>query len=145
MQKRYFFGAALAGLLAGIVNGIFGGAGGMLLIPALQRLTDIREDALFPMSVSVMLPVCLLSVWLASRAAPLPWADSAPYLLGSIGGGLLVGLFGRRIPTIWLHRIFGVMILWGGIRYLWGIFWWARRWDFCPGWVWAAGACCCFG
>ena len=119
MQKRYFYGAALAGLLAGIVNGIFGGAGGMLLIPALQKLTDIREDALFPMSVSVMLPVCLLSVWLASRAAPLPWADSAPYLLGSIGGGLLAGLFGRRIPTVWLHRIFGIMILWGGIRYLW--------------------------
>ncbi len=116
---HFQFGAALAGLLAGIVNGIFGGAGGMILIPTLQMLTDIQEDALFPMSVSVMLPVSLLSLWLAAGAAPLPWAEALPYLLGSVAGGVLVGLMGRRIPTVWLHRIFGIMILWGGIRYLW--------------------------
>ena len=119
MRKFKFFGAAAAGLGAGIVNGIFGGAGGMVLIPALQFLTDVKEDALFPMSVSVMLPVCLLSLWITAQSTPLPWLDALPYLLGSVAGGVLVGLFGRRIPTVWLHRLFGVMILWGGIRYLW--------------------------
>ena len=119
MRKFKFFGAATAGLLAGIVNGIFGGAGGMVLIPALQLLTDVEEDALFPMSVSVMLPVCLLSLWITAQRAPLPWPDAWPYLLGSVAGGILVGLFGRRILTVWLHRFFGVMTLWGGLRYLW--------------------------
>lgn len=115
----FAIGAAAAGLLAGIVNGIFGGAGGMVLIPALHLLTDIKEDALFPMSVSVMLPVCLLSLWLLSRTAVLPWTDARPYLLGSAAGGILVGLLEQRIPTLWLHRFFGILILWGGIRYLW--------------------------
>ena len=120
-KKHFQFctGAAVAGFLAGIVNGIFGGAGGMILIPALQILTNIKEDSLFPMSVSVMLPVCLLSLWLISRSAPRPWIDALPYLLGSVAGGVLVGLVGRQIPTLWLHRFFGIMILWGGIRYLW--------------------------
>ena len=86
---HFQFGAALAGLLAGIVNGIFGGAGGMILIPTLQMLTDIQEDALFPMSVSVMLPVSLLSLWLTSRTTSLPWAEALPYLLGSVAGGVL--------------------------------------------------------
>lgn len=114
-----FFGAALAGLLAGIVNGIFGGAGGMVLIPALGLWTDAEPESLFPLSVSVMLPVCLLSLWLTSHSAPLPWLDALPYLIGSALGGVLAGSFGRRIPTVWLHRIFGVMLLWGGVRYLW--------------------------
>ena len=112
-------GAAAAGLLAGVVNGIFGGAGGMVLIPALRLWSDVREDALFPMSVSVMLPVCLLSLGVSAAAAPLPGGDAWPYLAGSVIGGVLVGLLGKRSPTVWLHRIFGVMILWGGIRYLW--------------------------
>lgn len=117
-ERKHYWGAAAAGLLAGIVNGIFGGAGGMVLIPALQWLTDVREEALFPMSVSVMLPVCLLSLSISSRFSPLPWTDALPYLLGSVLGGVMVGLFGGRVPTLWLHRFFGVMILWGGIRYL---------------------------
>ena len=116
---NFQFGAALAGLLAGIVNGIFGGAGGMVLIPALGRWTDAAPGSIFPLSVSVMLPVCLLSLFLTSRTGPLPWADALPYLLGSTIGGVLAGVLGRRLPTLWLHRIFGVMLLWGGIRYLW--------------------------
>jgi len=112
-------GAALAGLVAGVVNGIFGGAGGMVLIPLLQLLDQVEEDALFPMSVGVMLPVCVLSLWIAGMAGPLPWADAMPYLAGSVIGGVLCGVVGKRIPTLWLHRLFGVMILWGGVRYLW--------------------------
>lgn len=121
-QKKQFpfsLGAALAGLLAGVVNGIFGGAGGMVLIPLLGLWTDVEPAALFPLSVSVMLPVCLLSLWLTSRTGPLPWAHALPYLLGSTIGGLLAGLFGKRIPVLWLHRIFGCLLLWGGVRYLW--------------------------
>ena len=119
MHKRTFWSAAAAGLLAGIVNGIFGGAGGMVLIPALGMWTDAEPESLFPLSVSVMLPVCVLSLWITSRSAPLPWEDVMRYLLGSVVGGILVGLFGKRIPTLWLHRIFGIMLLWGGVRYLW--------------------------
>lgn len=116
---NFQFGAILAGALAGLVNGIFGGAGGMVLIPALGLWTDAEPESLFPLSVSVMLPVCLLSLWLSARTAPLPWLDALPYLIGSTLGGILAGCFGRRIPTVWLHRIFGIMLLWGGVRYLW--------------------------
>lgn len=118
-HRKSQLGAATAGLAAGIINGIFGGAGGMVLIPALQFLTDIEEDALFPMSVSVMLPVCLVSLGISASNGSLPWKAALPYLLGSVLGGLGVGRLGRKIPTLWLHRLFGVMILWGGVRYLW--------------------------
>ena len=112
------FGSALAGLLAGLVNGIFGGAGGMVLIPALAKWTDAEPESVFPLSVSVMLPVCVLSLFLASRTSPLPWSHALLYLIGSTAGGVLAGHFGRKVPTLWLHRIFGAMLLWGGVRYL---------------------------
>ena len=118
-KSRQQAGSALAGFAAGCVNGIFGAAGGMVLIPVLQFLGKIEEDELFPMSVCVMLPVCVLSLCLSSPITALPWSDTLPYLIGGSLGGIAAGILGRKIPTLWLHRIFGAMILWGGIRYLW--------------------------
>lgn len=117
-NKRRYLGAGGAGLAAGTVNGIFGAAGGMILIPALQLISRVPEETLFPMSVSVMLPVSIVSLIMSSSGG-LPWADALPYLIGSVIGGVLAGAFGGKLPVVWLHRILGVMILWGGIRYLW--------------------------
>lgn len=115
--KEYFF-CALAGFCAGAVTGLFGAGGGMVLVPLLGLLTSIEEDSLFPASVAVILPVCLVCLFLRSRNGPLPWLEAVPYLFGSCGGGILAGLLGKRIPTAWLHRILGAFVLWGGIRYL---------------------------
>ena len=115
--KEYLF-CALAGALAGTVTGLFGAGGGMVLVPLLGALTEIEEDSLFPASVAVILPICLVCLFLRSRTGPLPWSEAFPYLLGSAAGGILAGLFGKRIPTVWLHRILGAFVLWGGIRYL---------------------------
>ena len=109
---------ALAGLCAGAVTGLFGAGGGMILVPVMRLLTNIEEDSLFPASVAVILPVCLMCLFLRSRTGPLPWQEALPYLIGSAAGGVLAGLFGKKIPTIWLHRILGAFVLWGGIRYL---------------------------
>lgn len=117
-EKKHLTGGAVSGLAAGTVNGLFGGGGGMLLIPGLKLLSRVDDQALFPMSVSVMLPVSLLSLVISAGHSPLPWADAWPYLAGSVAGGILVGFWGRKIPTLWLHRILGAMLLWGGVRYL---------------------------
>lgn len=115
--KQYVF-CALAGFGAGAVTGLFGAGGGMVLVPLLCMLTDIEEDAVFPASVSIILPICLVCLFFRSRTGPLPWRDAFPYLLGSCAGGILTGLLGNKIPTVWLHRLLGALVLWGGIRYL---------------------------
>ena len=108
----------LAGSAAGVVNGIFGAGGGMILIPLLTLLTDMDENELFPSSISIMLPMCLVSLSISSLYQPLPWQQALPYLIGSAAGGIVAGIWGKYIPTVWLHRILGALILWGGIRYL---------------------------
>ena len=117
-EKKHLAGAALAGLGAGILNGLFGGGGGLVLIPGLDQLAGVAEDRLFSTSVLVMLPVSLLTLLLSGPVPDLPWGPALPYLLGSAAGGILAGLSGRRIPVRWLHRILGIMLLWGGVRYL---------------------------
>lgn len=111
-------GLPLAGIAAGAVNGLFGAGGGMVLVPLLTYLTPIEEDQVFPSSVTIILPICLISLAFTIGQADIPWQTTAFYLLGSIAGGVLAGILAKKIPTLWLHRILGLLILWGGIRYL---------------------------
>ena len=118
MRTNTVICSALAGLCAGSVTGLFGAGGGMVLIPLLTALTDIEDRALFTTSLFIMLPVCLVSIVVGVYDGALPWKTALPYLYAGAAGGLLAGLFGKKIPTKWLHRGLGLMILWGGIRYL---------------------------
>lgn len=108
----------MAGALAGAVNGLFGAGGGMLLVPLLTMLTDLEDTAIFPASVSIILPICLVSLTVTGLTGEIAWSESFPYLIGSAAGGILAGFYGRKIPVIWLHRGLGLLILWGGFRYL---------------------------
>ena len=115
MKKRIFL--ILAGLIAGAVNGLIGAGGGMLLVPLLT-FCEIPEDKLFPTSVAIIFPICLVSLVIAPGLPNLPWNEALPYLLAAIPGGILAGLLDKKIPAKWLHRGLGILILWGGVRYL---------------------------
>lgn len=107
----------LCAICAGAVNGTLGAGGGMVLVPLLTWLARLEDDKVFPTSVSVILPICIVSL-LLSPSANLSFQKVLPYLLGSIAGGILCGFFGKKIPVKWLHRGLGVLMIWGGIRYL---------------------------
>lgn len=110
--------SSIAGLCAGSINGLFGAGGGMVLVPLLTGLTDLSDDEIFPTSVSIILPICLISLSFSWPEDGVNWFGTVPYLLGSGLGGIAAGIWGRKIPTKWLHRILGILILWGGLRYL---------------------------
>lgn len=117
MSFRKKYGLFLSGAGAGAVAGLFGAGGGMVLVPLLTALTDLEDREIFGASVSIILPICVVSLVLSPQ---LPSFSAAlPYLIGSAVGGLLSPYLNRKIPTLWLHRILGILILWGGIRYLW--------------------------
>lgn len=118
-MKRKYIGSALAGFCAGAVAGLFAAGGGMVLIPLLSLLTDLKGKELFASSLSVILPICLVALAVTAMHSPLPWSQALPYLFGSAAGGILAGIWGQKIPAKWLHRGLGALILWGGIRYLW--------------------------
>ena len=111
-------GAGVAGFGAGALNGLFGAGGGMVLIPLLSMLTEVEDQKMFGTSVSVLLPICIVSLLLSTGWEIFSLIQALPYLLGSTIGGVLAGILGKKIPSLWLHRVLGILILWGGIRYI---------------------------
>lgn len=118
MHLKKHLGSVLAGITAGAVNGLLGAGGGMVLVPLLVWLTELEDDEIFPASVCIILPICLVSLSLTLQWNTIPWNKILLYLAGSAIGGILAGFLGERIPTAWLHRLLGILILWGGVRYL---------------------------
>ena len=108
---------SIAGGAAGAVNGLFSAGGGLVLVPMLGKCEKLSEQERVPASIAIIAPVCIVSLLFSARWQLTFW-EILPYLLGSAVGGVAAGLWGRRIPTVWLHRFLGGMILWGGIRYL---------------------------
>ena len=108
----------LAGLAAGFVNGFFGAGGGMVLVPLLIWLVGLPDKLAFSSAISIILPLCVVSLVIYGRHDMLPLSDALPYLLGGAGGGVLAGLWFQKVPAKWLHLALGALILLGGVRLL---------------------------
>lgn len=110
--------AAVAGGVAGLANGFFGGGGGMLLVPLLVRKCGLSQRQAFATSVAVILPLCCLSVIIYFFRGGLDFVTALPYLVGGLIGGWIGGKVFRRVNMIWLRRAFALLILYGGVNAL---------------------------
>lgn len=109
---------ALCGAAAGIINGLFGAGGGMVLVPMLICFGKLEDKKAFASSLSIILPLSVISLLTYATKTNLPLIDAAPYLLGGIAGGLLGSRVFYKLPVSLLHKVFGGLIIWGGVRLL---------------------------
>lgn len=108
---------ALGGALSGAVNGLFGGGGGMVLVPWLAR-TGLKPKVAYATCVAIIWPLCLVSAVILLMQTPLDWPAALPYFLGGAVGGAVGGHLFRKVENCWLRRLFGAFLLYGGVRYL---------------------------
>lgn len=108
----------LSGTLGGLVNGLFGGGGGMVLVPLLTCWCGLEEKKAFATCVAVIFPFCVLSAIIYWLRGGLDFAAALPYLLGGLAGGWVGGRLMGRVSVVWLRRIFAAFLLYGGVRYL---------------------------
>ena len=108
----------LSGAAAGLVNGCFGGGGGMVMVPLLTRWCGLEQKQALATCVGVILPFCVLSAAIYVLQGGFDWLMALPYLIGGGIGGALGGLLFQKVSALWLRRIFALFLLYGGVRYL---------------------------
>ena len=106
----------LTGGLAGFINGFFGAGGGMVVVPLLIFLVGLKDKQAFSSAISIILPLSLVSLVIYAKDGVLDLKTALPYLLGGAGGGVLAGLWFRKISARFLHIALGLLILFGGAR-----------------------------
>ncbi len=106
------------GALAGIANGIFGAGGGLFLVPLFISWMKIEEKKAFATSVAVIFPLSIASLIVFILRGENIISTALPYVFGGVLGGLVSGKLFRRMSAVWLHRIFGFLLLYGALRSL---------------------------
>jgi uncharacterized membrane protein YfcA len=105
-----YVGAALLGLLAGILAGLFGVGGGILFVPTLTALglTQVHAEAT---SLLAIIPTVLVGVWRQQRYGNVRWRPALLIGVASIGAAVAGAAVAVSLPEDVLRRLFGVLLL----------------------------------
>ena len=108
----------LAGGVTGAVNGLFGGGGGMVLLPFLTKWGGMAQRCAFATCIAAVYPMCMVSAVLYYLRVRPALSVLLPCLLGGVVGGVIAGLTFEKVPVRVLKLLFGLFLLYGAVRYL---------------------------
>lgn len=106
------------GAVAGFLNGLFGGGGGMVVVPMLIGLLGYPPKKAHATAIPVILPLSVVSGLLYAVFGNVSAEVLFPVSAGVFAGGLLGALLLKKIPTKSVVLIFSLAMLIAGVRML---------------------------
>ena len=79
---------SLSGLVAGLLSGLLGVGGGFVMVPALQRYTDLAMQSIVATSLATIALISAAGVVTSAASGELNWAIALPFASGAIAGML---------------------------------------------------------
>lgn len=108
----------LSGFAIGIANGFFGGGGGMICVPLLEKVLKIDNKKSHSTALAVMLPIALFSIIVYVIKVKIDWP-----MFGYVGGGFVLGgalgaLLLSKLNGKIVRIVFILVVLAAGVRLL---------------------------
>lgn len=107
---------ALIGLLAGLVNGIFGSGGGTILVPCLVFLMGVEDHKAHATAISIILPLSIISSFVYFKYNVVDFSLTLKVVIGSILGALVGSSMLNRFSVNALRKIFGIFMIIAALR-----------------------------
>lgn len=101
----------LTGGLAGFLSGLLGVGGGFIVVPSLQKISNLEHRMIVATTLAMIALVSLVSVVTYASHADMMWKIALPFMLASVVGSLAGRSLSNKIPQHAKYMIFGVMAL----------------------------------
>lgn len=108
----------VCGCAVGIANSLFGGGGGMLAVPLLEK-TGLSSRKAHATAILVILPVSLFSFALYAFRGIYDFSVLIPTALGVTAGGFLGAKLLNKLPKKTVSVIFAILQLLAGAWLFW--------------------------
>lgn len=105
-----------ASIFVGFVNGFFGGGGGMVCVPMLEKVLGISNKKAHATAIAVIVPLSLLSSAVYIYKSKIDWMMVLWLSIGVCVGGFLGAIFLKKINSKLLRFIFAIIMLVAGIK-----------------------------
>ncbi len=112
--------AALIGLAAGLLSGLFGIGGGIIVVPALILLLGLTQiQATATSLAALLLPVGILGVWVYARVGAVQFPIAAMVALGILLGTALGARLALNLPPTALRWGLALLLVAVAIQLVW--------------------------
>jgi len=111
-----FLKTLIIGLLAGIVNGLFGSGGGIIIVPALTAFLNMEQYKAHATAIAIILPITIVSSFFYIQGKFIDFWLAFLVAVGGIIGGFIGAVLLKKIPSNILRIVFGIFILIAAVR-----------------------------
>ena len=117
-KKNKWFLLILIGALAGFLNGMFGGGGGMVVVPMLIHFLKYEEKQAHATAILIILPLSILSGILYATYGNFNFYTTLYVSIGVIVGGVVGALLLKKLSSKYVTWIFSLIMLIAGLKLL---------------------------
>lgn len=97
-------------LLGFTCSGLLGVGGGFVIVPGLQRLSNVPIASVVGTSLAVVALVSLWGVATTALEGHLDTALALPFATGALAGMIAGRVGARRVPSTWLQQGFALLV-----------------------------------
>lgn len=116
-RKRIMFSLVIGGI-AGFLNGLFGGGGGMIVVPLLMWMLKLKSKEAHATAILIILPLSITSGLFYASFGNLDVSVLIPAGLGVIGGGIVGAFLLKKLSSKWVVVIFSIVMAVAGAKML---------------------------
>ncbi len=115
MKKRRV-AIIIAGLMIGVVNGLFGAGGGMITVPCLTYICGLDEKRSHATAIAIILPLCLISTIVYGVSNTFDVSIIIPTVIGVTIGSIIGALLLKKMSNNALSTLFYALMLFAGFK-----------------------------
>jgi uncharacterized membrane protein YfcA len=115
-EQGWLVRAAILGLVAGFLGGLFGVGGGILIVPALVLFMHMDQRLAHGTSLAAVLPIAVASLIGYALAGKVDWPVGALLAAGAVGGAVIGTHILHVLPQRVLGYVFAGFLLLTAVR-----------------------------
>ena len=115
MKKIKKWQIFLFGALIGVLNGFFGGGGGMVVVPLLNKMFGLEQKKAQATALFVILPISIVSTIVYMCYNSIAFSSGWPVIVGIVGGGVIGATLLNKLNNKVVKYIFIFFMLLGGV------------------------------